>query len=103
MNDSAAFADLLESMERRLDERLDMIDERLGHLSAQRQKALEWVGTLSDHINSLDAFREEVRATLEPLFGKLQNMDDVMRIMRHATSDVSRRIESIERGHQLPL
>ena len=51
---------------------------------------------LSEHIESLDEFRDEVRASLEPLSVKLDNLDEVMRIMRHATVDVSRRVENLE-------
>ncbi len=86
---------------RRLDQRLDAIDKKLDALTRNRGKSLEWIATLSEHIESLDEFREEVRATFEPFVGKLDNMDDVMRILRHATADVSRRIESIERGKDL--
>ena len=51
---------------------------------------------LSEHIESLDEFRDEVRASIEPLSMKLDNLDEVMRIMRHATVDVSRRVENLE-------
>ncbi|MBC7794801.1 MAG: hypothetical protein H7Z43_13940, partial [Clostridia bacterium] len=47
-------------------------------------------------IESLDEFREEVRASFEPLLHKLGDIDEVMRILRHATSDVARRVEVLE-------
>jgi len=77
--------------------RLDAIDAKLDAMASSRRKSMEWIGQLSEHIRSLDSFREEVRATLEPLFAKLENMDEGMRVLRHATSDVSRRLESFER------
>ena len=55
---------------------------------------------LLEHIESLDEFRDEVRASLEPLSVKLNNLDEVMRIMRHATVDVSRRVENLENEEQ---
>jgi chromosome segregation ATPase len=77
--------------------RLDAIDQKLQGMSASRGKTMEWMGQLSEHVRSLDAFREEVRQTLEPLFSKLESLDEVMRILRHATSDVSKRMEQLER------
>ncbi len=76
--------------------RLDTIDGRLAALVRTRKKTLEWMAQLSEQVTSLDAFREEVRASLEPLFCKLEGLDDLLRILRHATSDVSRRVESLE-------
>lgn len=76
--------------------RLDSIDQKLTSLTKQRQKSMEWLAQLAEHVSSLDAFREEVRGSFEPLFGKLEGLDEVMRIMRHATSDVSRRVEQLE-------
>ena len=93
MSDTDAMKDLLS----KIDRRLDALDGRLDVMMRTRNKSMEWIATLSDHIASLDAFREEVRATFEPFVRKLDNLDDVMRILRHATSDVSRRIERIER------
>jgi len=81
--------------------RLDAIDKKVETMSASWRKAMEWIGQMGEHVRSLDDFREEVRASLEPLFNKLDNVDDVMRIMRHATSDVSRRIEEIESVRRL--
>lgn len=72
------------------------MDEKLDVLSTSRRKSMEWIGQLSEHINSLDAFREEVRQSFEPMMQKLEHLDEVMRILRHATSDVSRRIEQVE-------
>jgi len=80
-----------------LGQRLDAIDQKLDAMVRTRHKSLEWVATLSEHVESLDAFREEVRALFEPFVRKLDGIDEVMRILRHATSDVSRRIEAIER------
>ncbi|MEM6533433.1 MAG: hypothetical protein AAF654_12475 [Myxococcota bacterium] len=81
---------------RRIESRLDGVDAKLEELTRARSKSLEWIGQLSEHIASLDAFREEVRASFEPLGHKLDRLDEVSRILRHATSDVSRRIESLE-------
>ncbi len=89
----------LEEMEPYLDRicnRLDAIDQKLAALHTSRKKTMEWIGQLSEHVRSLDAFREEVRQTLEPLFGKLESIDELMRILRHATNDVARRVESLE-------
>ena len=76
--------------------RLDTIDEKLESLMLARRKSMEWIAQLSEHISSLDTFREEVRASLEPLFGKIEGFEDNLRILRHATSDVSRRMDTIE-------
>ena len=72
------------------------MDRKLDGLSKTRHKSLEWVSVLSEQVQSLDAFREEVRASFEPVLGKLSNLDDVLRILRHATSDVSRRVDRLE-------
>jgi len=85
----------------RLEGRLDDIDTKLELLTKTRHKSLEWVAVLSEQVESLDAFREEVRATFEPLIGKLEGLDEVMRIIRHATSDMSRRVSALERGEPL--
>jgi chromosome segregation ATPase len=92
--------DLQATLER-LEGRLDAIDKKVDTMSATWRKAMEWIGQMGEHVQSLDDFREEVRASLEPLFQKLDNVDDVMRIIRHATSDVSRRIEEIEQKRRL--
>ncbi len=81
-------------------ERLDAIDAKLDTIAMSRKKSMEWIAQMSEHIRSLDSFREEVRVTLEPLFAKLENMDEGLRVMRHATSDVSRRMEALERPKQ---
>ena len=86
----------LDSFMQNLAARLDAIDSKLDSLVMSRRKSMEWIGQLSEHIRSLDNFREEVRATLEPLYAKLESMDEGMRVLRHATSDVSRRIEHLE-------
>lgn len=80
----------------RIEARLEAMDQKLDSLSMGRRKAMEWIGQLSEHISSLDSFREEVRASLEPLFTKIEGFDDNLRILRHATSDVSRRMDAIE-------
>jgi len=80
----------------RLDQRLETIDEKLNQIKGSRKKSMEWIGQLAEHIRSLDDFREEVRASFEPIRNKLDGIDEVMRIMRHATNDVCRRIDHIE-------
>ena len=91
----------LATLSARIESRLDAIDHKLDEALRSRTKSLEWIATLSDHIASLDAFREEVRASFEPFLRKLEGIDEVTRILRHATSDVSRRIERLERdSHQ---
>lgn len=79
-----------------LNRRLDAIEAKLDVMRGASKKGLEWIGMLSEHIESLDEFRDEVRASIEPLSNKLENLDDVMRILRHATVDVSRRVENLE-------
>lgn len=81
---------------RRLETRLDAIDEKLAQLTLARRKSMEWIANLSEQISSLDAFREEVRASFEAMMGKVDNMEELSRILRHATNDVSRRIEAVE-------
>jgi len=76
----------------RIEARLDAIDQKLAAVSASPRKAMEWIGQLAEQVRSLDSFREEVRASLEPLFHKLESLDDVLRIVHHATSDVARRV-----------
>jgi chromosome segregation ATPase len=88
----------LEAVLARLEARLDAIDQKLDGLTMARRKSMEWIGQLSLQISSLDSFREEVRATLEPLFAKLEGVEDNLRILRHATSDVSRRVDEVEGG-----
>lgn len=83
-----------------LQTRLDAIDRKLESLQQGRRKPMEWIATLSEHVRSLDAFREEVRASYEPLLAKLDNIDDILRILRHATSDMSRRVESLEQAQR---
>ncbi len=83
----------------RLEARLDGIDAKIDLLLSVRHKSLEWLATMAQQVDSLDAFREEVRASLEPLFDKLRHLDEILRILRHATSDVARRVEEIE-GHR---
>ena len=80
----------------RIETRLDSIDQKLDALAMARRKSMEWIAQLSSHISSLDSFREEVRATLEPLFTKVEACEDNLCILRHATGDMSRRIEDIE-------
>jgi chromosome segregation ATPase len=86
----------LETLIANISSRLDAIDNKLEHLASGRRKSMEWIAQLSEHVGSLDAFREDVRATLEPLYDKLENVEDGLRVLRHATSDVSRRVESLE-------
>ncbi|OGQ90038.1 MAG: hypothetical protein A2289_13650 [Deltaproteobacteria bacterium RIFOXYA12_FULL_58_15] len=83
------------------EDRLIAMDKKLDQLVATRRKSLEWLSMMSEQVQSLDAFREEVRASLEPLFSKLQNIDDFIRILSHATSDVSRRVEEIESSKRM--
>lgn len=90
-------------VEERLNVRLDGIDKKLDTVAKTRHKSMEWIATLSEQIESLDEFREEVRASFEPFVRKLDGIDEVMRILRHATSDVSRRMESIEREQRKRL
>ena len=90
-----ADSNLLEVLER-LESRLDRIEDKVDSIKAGHRKSLEWIGTLSEHIRSLDDFREEVRASFEPLCGKLDHVDEVVRILRHATVDISRRVEAVE-------
>ena len=80
----------------RLESRLDQIENKLDNLRSTHRKSLEWVGTVSEHIESLDAFRQEVRVSFEPVLGKLENVDEVSRILRHAMVDLSRRLEKLE-------
>lgn len=80
----------------KIDQRLDALDQKLEVLTQTRHKSIEWIGQLGEQISSLDAFREEVRAGFEPLLHKLGDIDDVMRILRSATSDVARRVEKLE-------
>jgi hypothetical protein len=58
---------------------------------------MEWIATLSEQISSLDEFREEVRSSFESLVLKVDNLEEIHRILRHATSDVSKRVEMVER------
>ena len=85
----------------RIENRLDDIEIKLESIRTGNRKSLEWIGMLSEHIRDLDEFREEVRASFEPLSGKLDNIDEVVRILRHATVDISRRVETVERGDTL--
>ena len=97
MKDEPAILDVLGRIEGRLDE----IEIKLDTMRNGNRKSLEWIGMLSEHIRDLDEFREEVRASLEPLCGKLDNIDEVVRILRHATVDISRRVETVERADAL--
>ena len=97
MNDDQKVIDVLGRIEGRLDE----IEIKLDTMRNGNRKSLEWIGMLSEHIRDLDSFREEVRASFEPLCGKLDNIDEVVRILRHATVDISRRVETVERGDAL--
>ncbi|MEE2959395.1 MAG: hypothetical protein VYA34_01530 [Myxococcota bacterium] len=85
------------SMLQRIEERLDALDDKLESMKGNTKKSMEWIGTLSEHVRSLDEFREEVRATFEPMAQKMDNVDEVTRILRHATVDISRRVEKIQR------
>lgn len=80
----------------RIEQKLTELDAKLDTLAQNRRKSMEWMATLASHVESLDAFREEVRSSLEPLFQKLQHLDEIIRIHQHATSDVARRIETLE-------
>lgn len=91
----------LEQTLQRLEARLGEIDKKIDALSRTKTKSLEWIGTLSEQIQSLDDFREEVRQSFEPVLSKLSGMDEVVRILRHATSDVSRKMEQLERRQQI--
>ena len=92
MSEPQAISDVLS----RLEERLAHMEQKIDAISQTRTKSFEWIAQLSEHVSSLDDFREEVRASLEPLFYKLENLDEIIRILRHATSDVSRRVERLE-------
>ena len=91
----------LKSVLERLETRLNDIDAKLQAVMTTRNKSMQWIGQLSEHVRSLDEFREEVRASFEPVMHKLSDIDDVMRIMRHATSDVARRVEQLEGNRPL--
>jgi len=93
MSEEASVSQVLE----RIEGRLERIEKMIEGVRTSNRKSLEWVGMLSEHIQSLDEFREEVRVSFEPLNDKLICSDEVVRILRHATVDVSRRIERLER------
>ena len=93
MSEEASVSQVLE----RIEGRLERIENMIEGVRASNRKSLEWVAMLSEHIQSLDEFREEVRESFEPLNDKLTCSDEVVRILRHATVDVSRRIERLER------
>jgi len=76
---------------------LDRIEQRVEQVLKNRSKSLEWVGMLSEQIESLDEFREEVRLSFEPVLGKINNLDELIRIIRHASCDLSKRLEHVER------
>ena len=97
MKDDQMIVDVLGRIEGRLDE----IEIKLDSMRNGNRKSLEWIGMLSEHIRDLDSFREEVRASFEPLCGKLDNIDEDVRILRHATVDISRRVETVERAEAL--
>ena len=97
MNDEKKMLEVLARIEGRLDE----IEIKVDSVKNGNRKSLEWIGMLSEHVRDLDAFREEVRASFEPLCGKLDNIDEVVRILRHATVDISRRVEGMEPGEAL--
>ena len=97
MKDDQMIVDVLGRIEGRLDE----IEIKLDSMRNGNRKSLEWIGMLSEHIRDLDSFREEVRASFEPLCGKLDNIAEVVRILRHATVDISRRVETVERADAL--
>ena len=80
----------------RLDTRLAAIEQKLDTVRTTNRKSHEWIGTLAQHIQRLDQFRDEVRASFEPFSDKLGCQDEVLRILRHATADVSRRIDNVE-------
>jgi chromosome segregation ATPase len=82
--------------------RLDELEKKLRSVQNSRQKLMEWIATLSEQIESLEDFREEVRASFEPLARKLEHFDEVMRIMRHATCDIGHRVEILEQGDKPP-
>lgn len=84
-----------------LEGRLDAIDKKLDVVAKARHKSMEWIATLSEQIESLDEFREEVRAAFEPFVRKLEGIDEVIRILRHAISDVSRRKERIDASSEI--
>ena len=69
MNNNDALNELTETLNRRL----DAIEAKLDVMCGASRKGLEWIGMLSEHIESLDEFRDEVRASLEPLSVKLDN------------------------------
>ncbi len=92
--------DLAETLAR-IEARLAAVDTKVDAIQQSWRKSMEWLGQMGEHVQSLDAFREEVRASLEPLFHKLDNVDDVMHIMRHATADVARRIDALEGKRRL--
>jgi len=79
-----------------LEARLCEIERKVESVRNQSRKSMEWIGMLSEHIHSLDSFRVEVRESFEPISDKLGCIDDVVRILRHATADVSRRIGNVE-------
>ena len=97
MNDEQKLLEVLARIEGRLDE----IEIKVDSVKNGNRKSLEWIGMLSEHVRDLDAFREEVRASFEPLCGKLDNIDEVVRILRHATVDISKRVEGMEHGEAL--
>ncbi|MBN1962869.1 MAG: hypothetical protein JW841_18205 [Deltaproteobacteria bacterium] len=86
----------LETVLSRIETRLSAIEQKIDSLTMARRKSMEWIAQLSEHINSLDSFREEVRASLEPLFAKVESCEDNVRILRHATSDMSRRLDDAD-------
>jgi chromosome segregation ATPase len=86
----------LEDTLERIEKQLQHMEEKIDALGTARKKSMEWIGVLSEQIQSLDVFREEVRASYEALASKLDGIEEWMRILKHATSDVSRRVEELE-------
>jgi hypothetical protein len=80
-----------------MEERFDALERKIDLAVTARHKSMEWIATLAEQMESVEDFRQEVRSTFEPIVNKLDNVDELIRILRHATSDVSRRIERIER------
>ena len=80
----------------RIESKLDDLDRKITSLLQSRQKEFEWLGVLSKRIQEFDQFQQEVRQSFEPLYRKLEDVSDLLRILRHATSDLSCRLEAME-------
>lgn len=61
-------------------------------MESEKEKLLECLQKLNNTLNEVAGFKDDVRIYLDTIFGKLQDMQDDIRLIKSSFRDVDRRL-----------